>query len=600
MTHSTPFHKTSSYFCKGILGVVHVFGMFWIGLTAAPAALASETLPMVQSSDQLRAVPHPQLSRLEPAAGEQILEARKRLESMAQARDVTGEKLSQAYGEMGKLYHVQDFLGAAQACYLNAQLLAPGAFRWSYYLGPIYKNKGEIEKSIASYERALQIRPKNIPALLGAAGGHLSLNRYALAQPLFEQALAVDESCAPALVGMGKIASSKRNTEEAIQYLEAALALQPNANSIHYLLAMSYRRQGNLGKARAHFQRVAMLERMRRGHATPGYPDPLLQDLDALKTGWRLHWTRGIRAFGKGRFAEAANQFRAAIALDPKNPIPRTDLGSALARLGDLEGAAQQYAVALRVSPGNPMLHYHLGTTLMGLHADEDAAEHYQAAIRSNPGFKEAHFQLANLLMRLRRYEKAIPHYATVIELDSGLGGQILPGDSGDGQLQQMNGLARFMQAMALIRLDRYGEALMVLEEGLQVFPGHADMTHALARLLAACPDHKIRNGGRALQLLQPLFEDQDGLDLESVETLAMALAETGQFERAVQVQHAMISDLEGNQRFDLVQLLAENLALYENGQPCRLPWREDDPIFSPVPAAMEPLAPGTSDPTGK
>ena len=575
--------------------MVHVFGVFWIGLTAAPAALASETLPRLQSRDQLRAVPHPNLSRLEPAAGEQIREARKRLESMAEARDVPEEKLSQAYGEMGKLYHVQDFLGAALACYLNAQLLAPGDFRWSYYLGPIYKNKGEIEKSIASYERALQIQPRNVPAILGVAGGHLSLNRYALAQPLFEQALAVDESCAPALVGMGKIASSKGNTREAIQYFEGALALQPNANSIHYLLAMSYRKQGDLGKAQAHFQRVAMLERLRRGHPMPGYPDPLLKELDELMTGWRRLWVRGMRAFGKGRFAEAAKEYRGSVALDPKNPIPRTDLGSSLARLGDLQGAAQQYAEALRISPGNPMLHYYLGTTLMGLHSDEDAAEHYQAAIRLNPGFKEAHFQLANLLMRLRRYEKAIPHYATVIELDSGLGGQILPGDSGDGQLQQMNGLARVMQAMALIRLERYGEALMVLEEGLQVFPGQADMTHALARLLAACPDHKIRNGGRALQLLQPLFEGQAGLDLESVETLAMALAETGQFERAVQVQRAMISDLQRNQRFDLVQLLADNLALYERGQPCRLPWREDDPVFSPVPAAMEPLGPGTS-----
>jgi len=572
-----------------------VVGVFLIGLTAAQAGLASKTLPTPRSSDQLTAVPHPQLSRLEPAAREQILEVRRRLESIAEARDVPGEKLSQAYGEMGKLYHVQDFLEAAQACYLNAQLLAPTDFRWSYYLGPIYKSRGEIEKSITSYERALQIRPKNVPAILGMAEGHLSLNRHALAQPLFEQALAVDESCAPSLVGMGKIASSKRNTREAIQYFEAALAEQPNANSIHYLLAMSYRRQGDLGKAQAHFQRVGMLERLRRGHATPGYPDPLLQELDELKTGWRLHWTRGMRAFGKGRFAEAAKEFRVAIALDPTIPIPRTDLGSALARLGDLEGAAQEFAGALRISPGNPMLHYYLGTTLMGLHLDEDAAEQYQAAIRSNPGFKEAHFQLGNLLMRLGRYQKAIRHYAAVIESASGLGGQIPPGESGDGQLQQMNGLARFMQAMALIRLNRYVEALEVLEEGLEVFPGHADMTHALARLLAACPEDKIRNGRRALQLLQPLLEGQGGMDLESVETLAMALAETGQFEHAVEVQRAMISDLQRNQRFDLVQLLAENLPLYERGQPCRLPWREDDPVFSPVPAAMEPLGPASS-----
>ena len=80
-----------------------VVGVFLIGLTAAQAGLASKTLPTPRSSDQLTAVPHPQLSRLEPAAREQILEVRRRLESIAEARDVPGEKLSQAYGEMGKL-----------------------------------------------------------------------------------------------------------------------------------------------------------------------------------------------------------------------------------------------------------------------------------------------------------------------------------------------------------------------------------------------------------------------------------------------------------------------------------------------------------------
>ncbi len=570
-----------------------VCAAFLIGLAAPAAASAREASPPAQSSDQLVAVPHPDLARLETAAREQILEARARLASIAETEDAAEEELSQAYGEMGKLYHVQDFLGAAEACYLNARHLAPTEFRWVYYLGPIYKSKGEIEKSIASYKRALKIRPGDVPAILGEAEGHLSLNRHALAQPLFEQALDVDEACVPALVGIGRIASSRKNTEKAIEYFERALVLQPDANSIHYLLAMSYRRQGDLGKAQAHFQRVAMLERLRRGHATPGYPDPLLEELDELTTGWRRHWVQGMRAFGKGRFAEAAKEYRASIALAPGNPIPRTDLGSALARLGDLQGAAEQYAQALRISPGNPMLNYYLGTTLMGLHSDEQAAEHYEAAIRANAGFKEAHFQLANLLMRLGNSEKAIPHYVAVIELDAGLGDPILPGDGGR-QLQQMNGLARFMQAMALVRLSRYAEALGVLEEGLEILPGHPDMTHALARLLAACPDSEIRDGGRALQLLQPLFEVEGGVDLETFETLAMALAETGQFQRAVEVQGAMISDVQRNRRSDLGLLLADNLALYEHSQPCRLPWRDDDPVFSPVPAVVEHLGPAT------
>ena len=423
---------------------------------------------------------------------------------MAKAGKAGREELSQAYGEMGKLYHVQDFLGAAEACYLNAE--NAGADRLSLALlpGSHLQEQGEISRqSIAAYQRAMEHQPENVPAMLGAAEGHLSLNRYDRAQPLFERALALDEDCAPALVGMGKIASSRRDTKEAIRNFEAALALQPEANSIHYLLAMSYRRQGDLDQAQAHFQQVAMLERLRRGHATAGYPDPLMEALDDLTTGWRHHWVRGMRAFGKGRFAEAVKEYRTSVALDPKNPVPLTDLGSALARMGDLKGAAREYAQALRVSPGNPMLHYYLGTTLMGLQSEEEAARHYQRAIGANPGFMEAHFQLANLLMRLRRYDQAIPHYTAVVELDSGFGGRAPAGSPGGGQIRQMSILAHFMRAMALVQLSRHEEALTGLEKALEVFPGHPDMTHAVARLLAASPDPKIRNGMKALQLLR-------------------------------------------------------------------------------------------------
>ncbi len=580
-----------------LLKLFRAGALLLIGLGFPPFAAAGESAPVSQPNPTVQPIPHPDLSRLEPAAQKRIRDTRAGLESMAKAGKVSPKELSQAYGEMGKLYHVQDLLGAAEACYLNAESLAPTDFRWPYYLGHIYKNRGDLEKSIAAYQRAMERRPENVPAILGAAEGHLSLNRYGRAQPLFERALALDQDCAPALVGMGKIASSRRDTREAIRNFKAALALQPEANSIHYLLAMSYRKQENLDQARAHFQQVAMLERLRRGHATAGYPDPLMEALDDLTTGWRHHWVRGMRAFGKGRFAEAVKEYRTSVALDPKNPVPLTDLGSALARMGDLKGAAREYAQALRASPGNPMLHYYLGTTLMGLQSEQEAARHYQHAIGANPGFMEAHFQLANLLMRLRRYDQAIPHYTAVVELDSGFGGRAPAGSPGGGQIQQMSILAHFMRAMAQVQSGRHEQALTGLEKALQVFPGHPDMTHAVARLLAASPDPKIRNGMRALQILKGLFEGQGELELEYVETLAMAFAATGQFERAAEMQRAMISDLQRNQRFDLARLLNENLALYQSRQPCRRPWREDDPIFSPVASAMDLPGPSTATP---
>jgi hypothetical protein len=107
---------------------------------------------------------------------------------------------------------------------------------------------------------------------------------------------------------------------------------------------------------------------------------------------------------------------------------------------------------------------------------------------------------------------------------------------------------------------------------------------------LAAAPDSSARNGPLALQLLQKVFQVQKEVSFEHVETLAMAFAETGQFQRAVQMQQAMIEDVSRGGRLDLAQMLQENLGRYRRGQACRKPWKDDDPVFSPHPGKWEPL----------
>jgi len=76
----------------------------------------------------------------------------------------------------------------------------------------------------------------------------------------------------------------------------------------------------------------------------------------------------------------------------------------------------------------------------------------------------------------------------------------------------------------------------------------------------------------------------------EHVETLAMAFSETRQFEKAIEVQQGMIQEVSRSGRKDLVALLQENLSRYQQGQACRQPWRDDDPVFSPVPGELTPL----------
>ncbi len=541
--------------------------IFFLVLLAASTHTVSRPLLLQESSGKaLTQVSHPDLSGADRLIREQLQAERLRLSAKIEEHGVSDSSRADAFGRIGKLYHAYEFWEAAQACYRNAHILMPQDSGWAYLQGRLYESQGELQKAVEHYQQAARIQPDDLPTILRLAGAQLGLNRLDLAEPLFQEAVSRDPypSSAAALLGLGKISLSRGDLDEAIESFEAAIIMQPDANSIHYPLAMAYRHLGDLEKAREHLQK--------RGSVQPVFPDPLREEIRKLKTGKQFFWSQGTVALSEGRFGEAAEAFRKMVAADPAEPIAHMDLGTALLQLGDRSGALNEYQEALRLSSGNPRLHYNLGLVYTLQKAHPKALEHYQAAIDLDPSLKRAHFNAANLLMRQQDQRRAERHYARVIELN--------PSDP----------FARFMQAMALVRLGRYQEARAALEESRRALPEDIDLTHALARLLAAAPDNAVRNGRLALDLLQEVFKTQEEIAFEHVETLAMALAETQQFESAVEVQQNMIQEVSGAGRKDLAALLEDNLSLYQQGQACRRPWKDDDPVFLPVPGDLAPL----------
>ncbi len=271
--------------------------------------------------------------------------------------------------------------------------------------------------------------------------------------------------------------------------------------------------------------------------------------------------------------------FRHSLDTKPQDANTHLQLGQALYAQGKIGEAITHYRQALELHPSSAETHAYLANALTQQDDPEGAIRHYSLALELKPDFLEAHLHVANSLMGLGRHAQAEGHYARVVALNGS------------------HAFARFMQAMALIRMDRYQSARTRLEESRRALPDDIDITHALARLLSAAPDNGVRNGQLALQLLQKVFQAQQEISFEHVETLAMAFAETGQFQRAVQMQQAMIEDVSRGGRLDLAELLQENLGRYRREQPCRRPWRENDPVFSPRPGEWKPLEspPGAS-----
>jgi tetratricopeptide (TPR) repeat protein len=510
-------------------------------------------------------IPKPNLNGVQDSVREQIDAAEAELESISRSASNNHGKLADAYGSMGKLYHTYDFADAAEACYQNAASFAPKNFVWPYYLGRLYQQKGEVSKSITNLKLAHDLRPAEIPPLVRLAEAYLADSQSKTAKEFFEQSLKLDRSLAASMAGLAKIALSERKFTNAIQLLQAALELQPKATSLHYPLAMAYRSLGNKELAKDHLQR--------QGLGKAEYPDPLMDDLEKLKKGPMVLWRQGNQAVQEGRYPDAVTLFSKMVD-STTDPLPRIYLGNALAGNGDLKGAMNQYYQVLRQMPRNATAHYDLGVVLLQLSSETEAMNHFQAAITADPTLKVAHFQLANLLMRNKKFEAAVAHYSRVI------------------QLSPEHEFARLMKCIALVGLKQFRAARRDLEEAVASLPESRDLALALARLLSASPDKSARDAVRAVQIVEKVLKTHPSADFDVVETYAMVMASNGRLTEAANLQRRMIATVQSTRRHDLVAVLQRNLRLYEQGQACSTPWRDDDPIFAPQPGKMTLIVP--------
>jgi hypothetical protein len=110
----------------------------------------------------------------------------------------------------------------------------------------------------------------------------------------------------------------------------------------------------------------------------------------------------------------------------------------------------------------------------------------------------------------------------------------------------------------------------------MRAYPTHPAFARALARLLAAAPDDRVRDVKRAMAMTQQLLKERQTLDLGG--TMAMILAGLGQYEQAVTLQREVITAARRSGRDDVVRDLLENLELYQRHLPCRTPLGSADP----------------------
>ena len=265
----------------------------------------------------------------------------------------------------------------------------------------------------------------------------------------------------------------------------------------------------------------------------------------------------------------------------------------------DFNGAVESFRKGVEVAPKEPSLHHKLGTALALLGDTAAAVEQFNQALTLDPNFVKAHYSLAVIQASTDQTAAAIQHFERRAEGRA----RLRRGTAAARACSAAKRTARTPRFRTTRKSSRRTHAFRkrasatlprsfaCADEPMlaTIWPTPCAstrtslrLTNALARVLAAAPDDKVRDGRRALATVQPVIALVRARD--TLETMAMVQAEVGQFTRPCGGSRTRLRRRSKPAAMASLLRIADNLRFYESRKPCRTPWRPDEPIeFQPT-----------------
>jgi len=437
-------------------------------------------------------------------------------------------------------------------------------------------------------------------AVLSRRTGHMVLtDDYAPVENLLTSLFREDQlSMCRRLSDMGLALAAKGEFDQAIEYYQRALEMQPEFAEARSNLGWALYQQGHHDRA---------IEVLRQAVARA----PTLASAHN-NLGWALD--------GRGRHSEAVEAYREALRLNPDFAMAHNNLGMALVAMGQIEQAVEEYRQAIRLQPSFAEAHYNLGVSLAQLGRTDEAMVAYGRALSLNPSHPRARNNLGWLLhqkgrhaeaeVELRAAIKASPRFTRAMnnlgmvltaegKLDEAVAVYARLLQSEPGHVEGCNNLgialakqgkdqeavtwfreslkfrpdygpARDNLLALYLRKGQYEQAITLLREASKNASDQPGVLSNLAWLLATCPVADLRNGQEALRLAGRADELSGGRSPRALDSLAAAQAELGQFDRAVLTARRASEMAKAIEHPDLSRAIAERVKLYEAKRPFR------------------------------
>jgi tetratricopeptide (TPR) repeat protein len=245
-------------------------------------------------------------------------------------------------------------------------------------------------------------------------------------------------------------------------------------------------------------------------------------------------------------------KLRAAVEADPKSARGFNDLGLLLAESGRAGEAAAQFRRAVELQPDFAAARVSLGEALANSGKLDEALAELRKTLAADAGYAPAHYTLGVVLNRQGDAPGAIREWRRALELDP------------------QNVEAHGSLGDALYAQGRTAEALAEWRNVIELRPNDAETLRRAAWVLATSPDAAIRNGDEAMAFAVRANQLTGGKDARTLDTLAAAYAEKGDFGYAEYVARQALVATELVNQPALAEEIKGRHAMYLTHRPFR------------------------------